>query len=64
MAKLGDSKVCTVCGGKAILRIVQPSFTTLGWVDDGSIPYDTPPLLMWQCDDCDEQQPLDEELED
>jgi hypothetical protein len=63
MAKLGDSKTCGVCGGMAILRLVQPSLATLGWVDDRSIPYDTPPLSMWQCDDCDDQQPLSEELE-
>jgi hypothetical protein len=63
VTKLGDSKVCTVCGGRVILRLVQPSLTTLGWVDDGSIPYDTPPLPMWQCDVCDNQQPLEGELE-
>jgi hypothetical protein len=46
-----------------ILRLVQLSLATLGWVDDRSIPYDTPPLPMWQCDDCDNQQPLEGELE-
>jgi hypothetical protein len=30
---------------------------TLGWVDDGSVPYDVSPVLMWQCDDCDDLQP-------
>ena len=63
MARLGDSKACGICGGKSILRIVQPSLATLGWVDDRSIPYDTPPLPLWRCDDCDDQQPLNEELE-
>jgi hypothetical protein len=63
VTKLGDSKVCTVCGGRAILRIVQPSLATLGWVDDGSIPYDIPALPMWQCDDCDTQQPHEGDLE-
>jgi hypothetical protein len=61
--KLGDSKVCGICGGTAILRIVQPSFATLGWVDDCSIPYDTPPLPMWQCEGCDDQQLQGGELE-
>jgi hypothetical protein len=37
---------------------------TLGWVDDGSVPYDVPPVLMWQCDDCDDLQPLRDELEE
>jgi hypothetical protein len=46
-----------------ILRLVQLSLATLGWVDDRSIPYDTPPLPMWQCDDCNNQQPLEGELE-
>jgi hypothetical protein len=63
MARLGDSKACSICGGKSILRVVQPSLATLGWVDDRSIPYDTPPLPLWLCDDCDDQQPLNEELE-
>ena len=63
VAKLGDITPCVVCGGVAILRIVQPSMATLGWVDDGSIPYDTPPLPMWQCDVCDNQQPFEGELE-
>jgi hypothetical protein len=63
VAKLGDSKVCGVCGGRAILRIVQPSLATLGWVDDRSIPYDTPTLPMWQCENCDDQQLLGDELE-
>ena len=49
VAKLGDSKTCVVCGGVATLRIVQPSLATLGWVDDCSIPYDIPPMPMWQC---------------
>ena len=64
MAKLGDSKRCGVCGGLAIFRIVQPSLATLGWVDDGSIPYDVPPMQMWQCEDCDDLQPLDAALEE
>jgi hypothetical protein len=63
MARLGDSKPCSVCGGMAILRIVQPSVATLGWVDDHSIPYDTPSLPMWQCEDCAELQLLPEEVE-
>jgi hypothetical protein len=61
--KLGDSKRCDVCGGVTILRIVQPSMTTLGWVDDRSTPYDVPPLPMWQCEDCDDRQLLVDELE-
>jgi hypothetical protein len=63
MAKLGDSKPCGVCGGVAILRIVQPSVATLGWVDDRSIPYDIPSLPMWQCEDCAERQLLPDEVE-
>ena len=63
MAKLGDSKRCGVCGGVAILRIVQPSLATLGWVEDGSIPYDVPPTPMWQCEACDDLQPPDDDLE-
>ena len=64
VAKLGDSKPCAICGGAAILRLVQPSMATLGWVADASVPYEVPPLLMWQCDDCDDLQPLGSELED
>lgn len=64
MAKLGDSKRCSVCGGAVVLRIVQPSMATLAWVDDGSSPYDVPPMPMWQCDDCDDLQPLSDSLED
>jgi hypothetical protein len=37
---------------------------TLGWVDDRSVPYDVPAVLMWQCDDCDDLQPLRDELEE
>jgi hypothetical protein len=47
----------------AILRIVQPSAATLGWVDDRSIPYDVPSVPMWQCEDCDDRQALCEDLE-
>jgi hypothetical protein len=47
----------------AILRIVHPSAATLGWVDDRSIPYDIPPVPMWQCEDCDDRQTLTDELE-
>jgi hypothetical protein len=64
MAKLGDSKPCGICGGAAILRLVQPSMATLGWVDDGSVPYDLQPMLMWQCDDCDDLQPPSDGLEE
>jgi hypothetical protein len=63
VAKLGDSKPCFVCGGVAILQLVQPSLATLGWVDDRSIPYDIPPLTMWQCEDCDDRQPAEHEVE-
>lgn len=63
MAKLGDSKPCSTCGGVAILRIVQPSMATLGWVDGGSVPYDVPPTPMWQCEDCDDLRPLDDDLD-
>jgi hypothetical protein len=63
VTRLGDSKACSFCGGTAVLRIVQPSLATLGWVDDRSIPYDTPSLPMWQCDDCDNHEPLEGELE-
>jgi hypothetical protein len=35
-----------------------------GWVDDGSVPYDVPPELMWQCEDCDDRQSLHDELEE
>jgi len=63
VANLGDSKPCGVCGGVAILRLLQPSMATLGWVDDRSIPYDIPSLPMWQCEDCDDQQPFGDELE-
>jgi hypothetical protein len=63
MARLGELKPCAVCGGVAILRIVQPSIATLGWVDDCSIPYDVPPLLMWECEDCHERQTLRDQLE-
>jgi hypothetical protein len=63
VAKLGEFKRCTVCGGLAILAIVQPSMATLGWVDDFSVPYDVPTLLMWQCEDCDDRELLLDELE-
>jgi hypothetical protein len=63
VAKLGDLKPCVFCGGAAILRIVQPSMATLGWVDDRSIPYDVLAVPMWQCEDCDERQSLADELE-
>ena len=63
VANLGDSKPCGVCGGVAILRLLQPSMATLGWVDDPSIPYDIPSLPMWQCEDCDDQQPFGDEFE-
>ena len=63
VAKLGDSKPCVVCGGVTILQIVQPSLATLGWVDDRSIPYDVPPMPMWQCEDCAERQPAEHEVE-
>jgi len=64
MSKLGETRRCGVCGGETILRIVQPSAATLGWVDGGSVlPYDIPSLPMWQCSDCDDRQPLDGELE-
>jgi hypothetical protein len=63
VAKLDDSKPCVVCGGVATLRLVQPSLATLGWVDERSIPYDIPPMPMWQCDDCDERQPAQHEIE-
>ncbi len=63
VAKLGDSKPCVICGGEATLRIVQPSLATLGWVDDRSSPYDIPPTPMWQCEDCDERQPAEQEVE-
>ena len=63
VTKLGDVKPCVVCGGVTILRIVQPSMPTLGWVDDRSIPYDVPPVAMWQCEDCDERQLLTGEIE-
>lgn len=63
LSRLGDSKPCVVCGGVTILRIVQPSLATLGWVDDRSIPYDIPSMPMWQCEDCDERQPADHEVE-
>jgi hypothetical protein len=63
VAKLGDVKPCVVCGGVAILLIVQPSMATLGWVDGRTIPYDVPAAPMWQCEDCDEHQWLVEELE-
>jgi hypothetical protein len=63
VAKLGDSRLCDLCGGVATLRIVQPSLATLGWVDDRSIPYDTPSTPMWQCEDCDERQPAEHEVD-
>lgn len=63
VAKLGDLKPCVVCGGVAILRIVQPSMGTLGWVDGRSIPYDVPPVPMWECEDCDERQLLVDDFE-
>jgi hypothetical protein len=63
VAKLGDSKPCFVCGGVAILQIVQPSLATLGWVDDRSIPYDIPPRTMWQCKNCDDRQPAEHDVE-
>lgn len=63
VAKLGDTKPCVVCGSVATLRLVQPSLATLGWVDERSIPYDIPPMPMWQCDDCDERQPAEHEVE-
>jgi hypothetical protein len=47
----------------AILRLVQPSMATLGWVDDRSIPYDVPPLPMWQCEECGDRQSVIEELD-
>jgi len=64
VAKLGDSKPCGICGGVTTLRLVQHSMATLGWVDDGSVPYDVPPVLMWQCDDCEDLQPLRDQLEE
>jgi hypothetical protein len=60
VSKLGDSKPCVVCGGVATLLIVQPSLATRGWVDDRSIPYDIPPMPMWQCEECDERQAADD----
>jgi hypothetical protein len=47
----------------AILRVVQPSAATLGWVDDRLIPYDTPSLPMWQCEECHDRQPVNGDLE-
>jgi len=64
MARLGDTRRCDACGGAAILRIVQPSIATLGWVDSPSIPYDVPSIPMWRCEDCDDRQPLAGELEE
>jgi hypothetical protein len=63
MARLGELKRCTVCGGVATLGIVQPSMATLGWVDDCSAPYDVPTLLMWQCEGCDDRELLLDEFE-
>ena len=64
MSKLGSTKRCGVCGGKAVLRIVQPQFATLGWVDGGSVSHEIPALPMWQCEDCDDQLLLNGEMED
>jgi hypothetical protein len=63
MARLGDTKPCGVCGGPAVLRIIQPSAATLGWVDGRSSPYDVPTRPMWHCQDCDDRQPPDGEIE-
>jgi hypothetical protein len=64
MPRLGDSKPCGVCGGASILRLLQPSVATLGWIESPSIPYDVPLLPMWHCEECDDRQPLDGELQD
>jgi hypothetical protein len=64
MPKLGDTNECGVCGGVSILRLLQPSVATLGWIGGRTIPYDIPPLPMWQCQECDDRQPLDGELEE
>ncbi len=64
MAKLGDHRICGVCKGTATLRLLQPSAATLGWVDEHSLPYDVSPVLMWQCEDCDNRQPFEGELEE
>jgi hypothetical protein len=63
MPKLGDTSQCGVCGGMSVLRLLQPSVATLGWIESRSIPYDVPALPMWQCQECDDRQPLDGELE-
>jgi hypothetical protein len=63
MAKTGDTRRCSVCGGWAVLQILQGSAATLGWVDGESVPYEVPLLPMWHCEDCGDRQPLDGELE-
>jgi hypothetical protein len=63
VAKLGQSRTCVVCGGETILQLVQPSAATLGWVDDRSTPYDLPSLAMWQCEDCHDLQPADDDFD-
>lgn len=64
MARIGDTIPCSVCGGLAVLRLVQPAIAILGWVDGSQIPYDIPSMPMWQCEDCDDEQPLAGELEE
>ena len=63
MARLNDTRPCKVCGGDSVLHMVQPAAATLGWIGDRSIPYDVPALPMWECEDCEDRQPLDGELE-
>jgi len=63
VAKLGESRTCVVCGGVTILRLVQPSAATLGWVDEESTPYDVPSLPLWQCEQCRDLQPADDDLD-
>jgi hypothetical protein len=63
VAKLGQSKMCAVCGGETILQLVQHSAATLGWVDDRSTPYELPSLPMWRCEDCHDLQAADDDLD-
>jgi prepilin-type processing-associated H-X9-DG protein len=64
MAKLGDERLCVICGGRAVLQRAHPSGLTLGWVDGHALPYDPEVVPVWQCKECEDRQPLDGELED
>jgi hypothetical protein len=61
MAKLGDSKNCRLCGGRAVLVKIRPrnaAFTGSG----AAIPAPTPEHLAWKCEECEDEEPFNGEL--